>query len=58
MTEIRSDVAITNIKDVCTLPVVCLQTANFDLNVGDVIKDKNTIIGVCRSLLVCNISNI
>jgi hypothetical protein len=47
MTAARSNIPITTITEVCTLPVVCLKTANFDLNIGDVIKNKNTIIGVC-----------
>lgn len=45
MSTSTNDFPSSVIEDVCALPVVCLQTANFDLNVGDIIKDKNTIIG-------------
>jgi hypothetical protein len=48
MTAATSNATVTAATEVCTLPVVCLQTANFDLTVGDVIKDKNTIIGAYK----------
>jgi hypothetical protein len=46
MTTTMNDFSIATAAEICTLPVVCLKTANFDLTVGDVIKDKNTVIGV------------
>ena len=52
MTTARSDTPIDIVAELCTLPVVCLQTANFGLTVGDVIKNKNIVIGVYVSVLV------
>lgn len=48
MSTSTNDFPTAVVEKVCTLPVVCLQTANFDLNVGDIIRDKNTIIGAKR----------
>jgi len=35
----------TPTEEVLQLPVVCLATADFDLTVKDIVKDKATVIG-------------
>lgn len=36
---------------ITSLPIICLQTANFDLTIQDVIHNKNTIIGRSKKQL-------